>query len=145
MVKHLYNERILKLAAALNKDDRLKDADASVTLSSPICGSRIKVDVIMDGDKVGEYGQQVRACALGQSAAAIMAKHVVGQSKAELRQLRDEMQLMLREDGVAPTGHWDELEVLMPAKDFKSRHASIMLPFNAIVKVIEEAEGGNDA
>lgn len=145
MVEHLYNERILALAAALNKDDRLSEADASVTLSSPICGSRIKVDVKMDGDVVKAYGQQVRACALGQSSAALMAKHVLGQNAVELRQLRDQMQAMLKKGGNPPTGHWAELEVLVPAQDFKSRHASIMLPFNAVVKAIEEAKGINNA
>jgi len=141
----LYNERILALAEALNKDDRLEGADGSATLSSPICGSRIKVDVKMNGDVVCAYGQQVRACALGQSAAAIMARHVVGQSKSQLCQLRDEMQAMLKEDGDIPAGHWGELEVLNPAKGYKSRHASIMLPFNAVVKAIEEAESKTNA
>ncbi len=145
MIKNLYNERILELAANLKKDDRLENADASVTLDSPLCGSRIKVDLKLEGDVISAYGQQVRACALGQSAAAVMAHKVVGQSKSEMRQLRDQMHLMLKGDGAPPSGYWGDLHVLEPARDFKARHASIMLPFNAVIKAIEKIESADDA
>lgn len=137
MMENLYNARILELAEALNKDDRLDNPDATVTLDSPLCGSRIRVDLCFDGDKVTAYGQQVRACALGQSAAAIMARHAVGRTEDELRALRDRMQAMLKQDGPPPTGVWEELKILEPARAHKSRHASIMLPFNAILKAID--------
>lgn len=136
----LYNERILALAAGLEKDDRLSAPDATVQMDSPLCGSRIRVDVKlgMDG-RVAEYGQQVRACALGQSSAAIMKAHAVGKTLSQLSSIRDQVAAMLKQNGAAPTGDWASLAVLQPAKDHKSRHASILLPFNAVVQAMEQA------
>ena len=96
MLEQLYNSRILALAESLKKDNRLADADASATLDSPLCGSRIKVDLKLEGEVIIQYGQQVRACALGQSSAAIMASHAVGHTTAEMRGLRDRMRAMLK-------------------------------------------------
>lgn len=136
----LYNEKILALAAGLAKDDRLETPDATVQMDSPLCGSRIRVDVIVDEQgHVSAYGQQVRACALGQSAAAIMKAHAVGKSLEELAQTRDQVEAMLKRGGAVPGGDWADLSVLEPAKDHKSRHASILLPFKAVVKAMEEA------
>ena len=116
----LYNARILSLAGGLNKEDRLAHPDASVQMDSPLCGSRIRVDVTVDSNGlVQAYGQQVRACALGQSSAAIMKAHAVGKS--------------------LPQGEWADLAVLEPARSHKSRHASILLPFKAVVKAVQEA------
>lgn len=144
MLEKLYNDRILALAESLNRDDRLDDPQATVTLDSPLCGSRIRVDLILDGDHVAQYGQQVRACALGQSAAAIMKKLAPGRDEAELTQIRDIMQAMLKQDGPPPGGDWAELAILEPARAHKSRHASIMLPFNAILKAIAEIKSRAD-
>lgn len=136
----LYNETILALAAGLEKDDRLARPDATAQMDSPLCGSRIRVDVALDEDgRIAAYGQQVRACALGQSSAAIMKAHAVGKSRDDLAEIRDAVEAMLKRDGDAPTGEWADLAVLQPAKAHKSRHASILLPFKAAVKAMDEA------
>ncbi|MEQ8441498.1 MAG: iron-sulfur cluster assembly scaffold protein [Alphaproteobacteria bacterium] len=145
----LYNDRILALAGSLLKDDRLSDPDATAQMDSPLCGSRIRVDVTLDGSgRVAQYGQQVRACALGQSSAAIMKAHVTGKSRDELAAVGDQIELMLKRDGSPPEGDWADLAVLQPAKDHKSRHASILLPFRAVVKAMDEAlamrQAGNE-
>ena len=144
MAEDLYNARILEIAGSLNADDRLDAPDASVTVTSPLCGSRIKVDLTMEGNRITGYGHQVRACALGQSSAAIMAAHVVGETAEGMRDLRDQMQAMLKEDGRPPEGNWVDLEVLTPARGFRARHASILLPFNAVVQAIEQIETERD-
>ena len=140
MAEDLYNTRILEIAGSLKADDRLEAPDASVTVTSPLCGSRIKVDLTMQGDRITGYGHQVRACALGQSSAAIMASHAVGETAQAMRDLREQMQAMLKQDGPAPEGRWSDLEVLGPARSYRARHASILLPFNAVVQAIEQIE-----
>lgn len=136
----LYNARILSLAGGLNKEDRLAHPDASVQMDSPLCGSRIRVDVTVDSNGlVQAYGQQVRACALGQSSAAIMKAHAVGKNLSELTQIRDALEDMLKRNGPVPQGEWADLAVLEPARGHKSRHASILLPFKAVVKAVQEA------
>lgn len=140
----LYNDRILALAGGLKRVDRLDDPQASVTVSSPMCGSRIKVDLVMDGDRIAAYGQEVRACALGQSSAALMSRLAVGKTAEGVRRAAAEMRAMLKEGGPPPTGDWAEYAVLEPARDHRSRHASIMLPFDAVLKAIDEIRGGRD-
>lgn len=136
----LYNKRILALAGALDKDARLAAPDATAQEDSPLCGSRIRVDVSLDATgRVAEYGHQVRACALGQSAAAILQSGVRGRSVEELESARDALEAMLKRGGPVPDAPWAELEVLRPAKDFRSRHASILLPFKAVVKATRAA------
>lgn len=140
MVADLYNKSILSLAGNIERTERLDEPDATVFLDSPLCGSRITMDVKLSGDVVTDYGAEVRACALGQAASAIMAKHVVGQSVGELRALETEMRAMLKQHGNTPSGVWSELEVLRPVADYKARHGSVMLPFEAIVRAIDEIE-----
>lgn len=139
MSEALYNERILALAGTLKADDRLAAPQASVQLTSPLCGSRIRVDLNIADGKVAAYGQEVRACALGQSSAAIMKRHAVGRSREELVAARDALEAMLKRGEDPPAGEWSDLEVLVPARDHKSRHASILLPFKAVVKAFDEA------
>ncbi|MDX1738213.1 MAG: iron-sulfur cluster assembly scaffold protein [Alphaproteobacteria bacterium] len=140
MSDQLYNDKILSLAEGLDKNSRLEEADAHVVVDSPLCGSRLKVDLGYNPeiDRITAYGQEVRACALGQSAAAIMAKHVVGCSRLEIQQLHQTIREMLKNEGPAPDGKWSELEALMPARAHKSRHASILLPFKAVEMAIDE-------
>ncbi|MFZ5930390.1 MAG: iron-sulfur cluster assembly scaffold protein [Pseudomonadota bacterium] len=138
MVNDLYNKAILTLAGNIERAGRLADPDASVFLDSPLCGSRITVDIKMQDDKVSDYAAEVKACALGQAASAIMAKHVIGQTGAQLRQVRDAMRAMLKSHAHPPSGEWRELEVLQPVADYKARHGSVMLPFEAVVKAIDE-------
>jgi NifU-like protein involved in Fe-S cluster formation len=136
----LYNERILALAGGLNKDDRLDAPDATAQEDSPLCGSRIRVDVRLDqADRLAGYGHQVHACALGQSSAAILQAGAIGRSVEELEAARDALEAMLKRGGPPPGAPWSDLEVLQPAKDFKSRHASILLPFRAVVKAMRSA------
>jgi len=140
MVDALYNEQILNLAGGLEKNDRLDAPDASVTVSSALCGSRVKVDLTMRGGVVAEYGQEVRACALGQSSAALMKQTVVGQTPAQIQQAAREMREMLKEGGDPPSGAWSSYAVLVPARDHRSRHASVLLPFDGVEKAIAEIE-----
>ncbi len=138
MVNELYNKAILTLAGNIERSGRLPDPDATVFLDSPLCGSRITVDVKMQGDKVSDYAADVKACALGQAASAIMAKHVIGQTVEQLREVAASMRAMLKNHAVPPTGEWSELEVLQPVADYKARHGSVMLPFEAVLKAAEE-------
>lgn len=138
MVNELYNKAILTLAGNIDRAGRLTDPDASVFLDSPLCGSRITVDIKMQDDKVSDYAAEVKACALGQAASAIMAKHVVGQTGAQLRQVAEDMRAMLKSHAAPPSGEWQELEVLQPVADYKARHGSVMLPFEAVIKAVDE-------
>jgi NifU-like protein involved in Fe-S cluster formation len=138
MVDALYNDRILDLAAGLVKQDRLQDPDASVTVTSALCGSRVKVDLKLKDGVITDYGQEVRACALGQSSAALMKQIVVGQTPDQVVRAAREMRAMLKEDGNPPSGPWSVYEVLIPARDHRSRHASILLPFDGVEKAIAE-------
>lgn len=136
MTDALYNEKILALASSLKKVDRLANPDVSVTVSSALCGSRVKVDLIMEHGIVSKYGQDVRACALGQSSAALMKQIVIGQSTDSVRKASDQMRAMLKGGSEAPGGDWFAYEALLPAKDHRSRHASVLLPFDGVLKAI---------
>ena len=144
MVDALYNEQILELAGGLEKNDRLAEPDASVTVTSALCGSRVKIDLKMHAGVVTEYGQEVRACALGQSSAALMKKTVVGQTPAQIHKAGREMRAMLKEGGDPPGGAWAGYAVLVPARDHRSRHASVLLPFDGVEKAIAEIEKRSD-
>ena len=138
MVNDLYNKAILTLAGNIERSGRLTDPDASVFLDSPLCGSRITVDIKMQGDKISDYAADVKACALGQAASAIMAKHVIGQTGEQLRAVAVAMRAMLKSHAAPPEGEWRELEVLQPVADYKARHGSVMLPFEAVLKAVDE-------
>lgn len=140
MVNELYNNAILTLAGNIGRTGRLDDPDATVFLDSPLCGSRITVDIKMQDGRVSDYGAEVKACALGQAASAIMAKHVVGQTAAQMRQVAGAMRAMLKNHAAPPKGEWGELQVLLPVADYKARHGSVMLPFEAVVRAIDEIE-----
>lgn len=136
----LYNREILRLAASIPLCERLSQPQASVTKVSPICGSRIIVDLVLNGGKVAAYGQEVRACALGQAASSLMGRMVVGRDINELKTLRDEMETYLKHGGDVPHGDWHVLEIFAPAREHKSRHGSIMLPFEAVSEAIRRIE-----
>ena len=140
MINDLYNTRILDFAGNIERTERLSDPDATASAVSRLCGSKVTVDIKMDGDVISDFGQDVKACALGQSSSSIMARHVVGSSAQELRDLRVTMQKMLKENGPPPEGKWSDLEILTPVREYKSRHASVLLTFDAVVKAIEEVE-----
>jgi NifU-like protein involved in Fe-S cluster formation len=140
MLNEIYNKRILELAADIPRLGRLPDPDASATAHSKLCGSTVTVDLRMEGDVVSDFAHEVRACALGQASSSIMARHVVGSTAAELRAVRDAMRRMLKEGGEPPSGEWAELKVLEPVRDFKARHASTLLTFDAVVDAVGQIE-----
>lgn len=132
----LYSGRILALAAAIPLTDRLENPDATVRKRSPLCGSTVEVDVAVKNGIVTDFGQDVKACALGQTAASILASHVVGLSKEQITSGRDELFAMLKGDGKIPAAPFEDLEVLLPARAYANRHASIMLAFEATLEAI---------
>lgn len=140
----LYNREILRLAASIPLCERLSHPQASVTKVSPICGSRIIVDLLVEDGKVTAYGQEVRACALGQAASSLMGRMVVGRDINEIKTLRDEMEAFLKSGGAVPHGDWHVLEIFAPAREHKSRHGSIMLPFEAVSEAIRRIEAQAD-
>ncbi|MEJ8574528.1 iron-sulfur cluster assembly scaffold protein [Microbaculum marinum] len=139
MLDEIYNKRILELAGNIPRLGRLDDPDGTAKGHSKLCGSTVTVDVKMDDDKVSDFAHEVKACALGQSSSSIMARNVIGATLPELRTARDEMQAMLKENGPPPTGRFADAAVLEPVRDFKARHASTMLTFNATVEAVEKA------
>ncbi|MBK8008119.1 MAG: iron-sulfur cluster assembly scaffold protein [Rhizobiales bacterium] len=140
MLNDVYNRRILELAADIPRSGRLPHPDASATAHSKLCGSTVTIDLAMEGDRITDFAHDVRACALGQASSSIMARHVVGANAAELRTVRDQMYQMLKENGPAPSGKWADLAVLEPVRDYKARHASTLLTFDAVVDAIGQIE-----
>ncbi len=136
----LYSQRILALAADLPHAARLEDPDASCKKRSPLCGSTVTVDLMLDGDRVTGFGQDVKACALGQAAASVIGSQVIGLDRAVIAKGRDQLQAMLKADGPVPDAPFDGLEVLAPARDYKNRHASIMLAFEATLGAMDQAK-----
>jgi NifU-like protein involved in Fe-S cluster formation len=140
MLDDVYNRHILEHAGSIPRIGRLQHPDASATAHSRLCGSTVTVDLTMDGDVVTDFAHDVKACALGQASSSIMAKNVVGANAAELRAVRETMRKMLKENGPPPEGRFAELKYLEPVRDFKARHASTMLTFDAVVDAIGQIE-----
>jgi NifU-like protein involved in Fe-S cluster formation len=136
----IYNQRILELSANIPRTERLGDADATATAHSKLCGSTVTVDLKLAGDRVSAYGQTVKACLLGQAAASIMAHNIVGSDAGELREVGAAMRRMLKANGPPPTGRWADLAVLEPVRDYKARHASTLLVFDAVETALAAAE-----
>lgn len=140
MLDEIYNRQILQFAGTIPRLGRLDTPDATATAHSRLCGSTVTVDLKMDGDVVTDFSHEVRACALGQASSAIMAKNVVGATADELRSVRETMRRMLKENGPPPEGRFGELRLLEPVRDYKARHASTMLTFDAVVDAIGQIE-----
>jgi len=140
MIDDVYNAKILGFAGNIGRIGRLSDPDASARAHSKLCGSTVTVDLRMDGDVVTDFAHDVKACALGQASSAIMAEHVVGATAAELRAVRETMLRMLKENGAPPEGRFADLRYLEPVRDYKARHASTMLTFDAVVDAIGQIE-----
>lgn len=140
MLNEVYNKRILELAGNIPRLGRLPAPDASATAHSKLCGSTVTVDVKMDGPVVSDFAHEVKACALGQASSSIMAHHVVGAKADELRALRETVRKMLKENGAPPQGRWADIAVLEPVRDYKARHASTLLTFDAVVDAIDQIE-----
>ncbi|SNR70532.1 iron-sulfur cluster assembly scaffold protein [Puniceibacterium sediminis] len=135
----LYSTRILALAADIPNTRRLDAPDATVKKRSPLCGSTVTVDLNMADGKVSAFGQDVKACALGQAAASVVGAAIVGCTPEEIVAARDSLRAMLKSGGPAPAAPFDGLEVLRPAVDYKNRHASILLTLEASAEAVEKA------
>jgi len=136
----IYSQRILELAAALPRTARLAAPQATAKAHSKLCGSTVTVDLTMEGDVVSNYGQSVKACLLGQSAASVMGREIVGSRAEELRAVGAAMRKMLKEGGPPPEGRWADLAVLEPVRDYKARHPSTLLVFDAVEVAIGKIE-----
>jgi NifU-like protein involved in Fe-S cluster formation len=141
MLNDVYNRRIIELAGTIPRIGRLAEPDATATAVSKLCGSTVTIDLKMDGEKVSDFAHEVKACALGQASSSIMARNVIGSTAIELRALRDDVRKMLKENGEPPaTGKWSDIAVLEPVRDYKARHASTLLTFDAVVDAINQIE-----
>jgi NifU-like protein involved in Fe-S cluster formation len=140
MAMDLYHARVLELAADISHVGRLAEPDGSSTKVSRVCGSTVTVDVALKDGRVGDLGMAVEACALGQAAAAILARHAVGSTPEEIAEARDALRAMLKDKGEPPGGKFWELRHLEGVRDYPPRHTSTMLAFEAAVAAIEEAQ-----
>lgn len=145
MLNDIYNRRILELAAGIPRLGRLEHPDASATAHSKLCGSTVTVDLKLEDGKVSDFAHDVKACALGQASSSIMGALAVGSTPDELRKVREEMRGMLKENGPPPAGRWADLAVLEPVRDYKARHASTLLTFDAVVDALDQIEARRKA
>lgn len=141
----LYSGRILELATQIPHQTRLTSPDATAKRRSPLCGSTVTVDLELTDGVITGFGQNVKACALGQAASAVVGQNIIGRTEAEVRLGRDQLLAMLKNGGPAPSAPFDGLEVLSPAADYKNRHASIMLAFDATLEAFEAAKTSRTA
>ena len=139
MIDDLYSAKLLKLAANMPRAGRLDSPDASVEKVAKLCGSRVVVDVKVDGGQVSDFAQDVKACALGQAAASVLGSKVIGASLPELEVAREQFRAMLKAGGPAPDGRFAELSMLAPVKDYPARHASTLLAFEAVTEAVRKA------
>jgi len=139
-INQIYSDRILELAGNLPLLPALVAPDASARRVSRVCGSAIDVQLGIKDGTVTEYAHEVNACALGQTAAAVMAEHIVGSTLDDLRNVRMQMVAMLKSEGVPPSGKWDDLKYLEPVREYKPRHTSTLLVFEAVVDAIDSYE-----
>ena len=139
MIDDLYTAKILKAAANMPRAGRLAHPDASAEKVSKLCGSRVLVDVTLKDGRIADYAQEVKACALGQAAAAVMGEHAIGATVQEIESARDALRAMLKEGGPPPEGRFADLAMLAPVKDYPPRHASTMLAFEATAEACRVA------
>jgi len=140
MIDDVYNTKILGFAGNIGRIGRLASADATATAHSKLCGSTVTIDLKMTDGVVTDFGHVVKACALGQASSSIMASHVVGATAEELRDVHETMRRMLKENGPPPAGRFGDLKYLEPVRDYRARHASTMLTFDAVVDAIGQIE-----
>lgn len=143
MIDDVYNAKILGFAGNIERIGRLDHPHATAKAHSKLCGSTVTVDLAMENGIVTDFAHDVKACALGQASSSIMALHVVGATAAELRSVRQTMLEMLKDNGPPPEGRFAELKYLEPVRDYKARHASTMLTFEAVVDCIDQIEKKN--
>jgi len=139
----IYNQRIFELAAAIPHAAHLDHPQATARAHSKLCGSTVEVEIGMEGDRISEFGQTVKACLLGQASAAIVGREIVGTPADEFRVVAATMRRMLKEGGPRPEGRWADLGLLEPVKDYPHRHASTLLVFDAVERALDQAQGGS--
>jgi NifU-like protein involved in Fe-S cluster formation len=137
-IDEIYNTGLFELSAVIPRTTRLPDSDATATAHSKLCGSTITVDLKLSDGRVADYGQTVRACLLGQAAASVMGREIIGSSEPELRAVGAQMRRMLKENGPPPSGRWSDLALLEPVRGYRARHASTLLVFDAVEKALDE-------
>ena len=140
MLSDIYNRRVLELAADIPRQGRLAAPQASARAHSRLCGSTVTIDLSLTDGRVSDFAHDVRACALGQASSSLMARHIIGATPQDLKALRETMIAMLKAEGPPPDGEWAEFAVLAPVRDYKARHASTMLTFDAVVDAIGQIE-----
>jgi NifU-like protein involved in Fe-S cluster formation len=145
MLDAIYNKQILELAADIPRLGRLAAPGATARAHSKLCGSTVIVDLSVRDGRVSDFAHDVKACALGQASSSLMARHVVGSTPEELIDLRDVMRRMLRENGPPPAGKWSDFAALAPIRDFKARHASTLLTFEAVADALGQIEARSAA
>jgi NifU-like protein involved in Fe-S cluster formation len=138
MLSDIYNRRVLELAADIPRLGRLPAPQASAKAHSRLCGSTVTIDLSLEDGRVSEFAHDVRACALGQASSSLMARHIVGATPQELNALRETMIAMLKQGGPPPEGKWADFAVLEPVRDYKARHASTLLTFDAVVDALNQ-------
>lgn len=139
----IYGNRILELASAMSGQNPLLHPDATASAHSKLCGSTIDVAVTVDGDRVTGFFQDVRACLLGQASASVVGREIIGSTMQDIRDVGEQMRRMLKEDGPKPQGRWADLGILEPVKDYKGRHTSTLLIFEALGKAFDEVEAAS--
>jgi NifU-like protein involved in Fe-S cluster formation len=138
VISEIYNRRILELAGNIPRLGRLANPDASAKAHSRLCGSTVVIDLCVKDGRVTDFAHDVKACALGQASSSLMARHVIGATSGELNALRDRMTRMLKANGPPPEGKWAEFAVLEPVRDYKARHASTLLTFDAVADALAQ-------
>lgn len=145
MIDDLYSANLLRLAANMPRVGRLAAPDASIEKIAKLCGSRVVVDVVVDGGCVADFAQEVKACALGQAAASVLGAHVIGASLPELEVAVRQFRAMLKTGAPAPDGRFSDLAMLAPVKDYPARHASTLLAFEAVTEAVRQVVGSGGA
>ena len=140
MLDDIYNTKILELAGNIPRIGNLNEPHASARAHSRLCGSTVKVEVRMADGRVSDFAHDVKACALGQAASSIMAHNIIGSTPEELRAVREAMYRMLKDNGPPPGGRWSDLRYLEPVRDYRARHASTLLTFDAVVDAVGQIE-----
>ena len=140
MLDDLYTGRLLELAADIPRLGRLDAPDGSATAHAKLCGSHVTVDLRLDADgRISDFAQDVRACLLGQASSSLMARHVIGLDAGDVAELRGLVRAMLKEDGPEPEGRFADFAMLKAVRDFKARHASTLLTFDAVAEALRLA------
>lgn len=140
MIDDVYNEKILSFAGNISRIGRLDSPDATAVAHSKLCGSKVTVDLQVEDGVVHDFAHEVKACALGQASSAIMARNIIGASPDEIRSAGEALRAMLKDGGEPPTGRFEDLKYLQPVRDYKARHASTMLTFDAVIDCLDQID-----